>query len=233
MLEWISFGAGTEVTANIGAATRPLITFTNATSGQVVSSNIAVTFTSSATHANTIDHIGLHSNSTIANATALFGAASVTSKTLGVGDSLTIPSGNCTITMTGVFNNATCIDVLLDWIAGTSNAVAITSGRYVGLWNGDPASGGVEVTQNLTNSTTRTTMTFTNVSSGQVATSNISVNCVTSATNANTVDHISLHSNSLTTNSSAMLCSVAVTSKSLTIGDALSIPSGNCTITIS
>ena len=78
---------------------------------------------------------------------------------------------------------------------------------------------GQEVTANLTNSTTRTTMTFTNVTSGQVATSNIASNCVTSATHANTISYIALHSNNSTTNTSAILTSVAVTTKNITVGD--------------
>ena len=219
------FGAGVECTANIGAATRPLVTFTNATSGQIVSSNILVTFTSSATHANTIDHVGMHTNSTIANTSSLFGSAGVTTKNLGVGDSLTVPIGNCTVTMTGAFVNATCIDVLLDWLVGTANTPAIGT-RYVSLWNG-----ATEVTANLTGSATRQAITFGNVSSGQVAISNIVVNCVTSATNANTVDSIGIHT--ATTGTGNMLVNAAVTSKSLTVGDALSIPIGNVTITIS
>jgi hypothetical protein len=219
------FGAGTDVSANIGMGSRSLVTFTNATSGQIVSSNILVTFTSSATHANTIDHVGMHTNSTIANTTSLFGSAGVTTKNLGVGDSLTVPIGNCTVSMTGAFVNATCIDVLLDWLVGTANTPAIGT-RYVSLW-----SGATEVTANLTGSATRQAITFGNVSSGQVATSNIVVNCVTSATNANTVDSIGIHT--ATTGTGNMLVNAAVTSKSLTVGDALSIPISNVQITLS
>jgi len=90
-------GAGSEVTTTVtGSATRPSISFATAASG-VGTSNATVTFTSSASAGATVNYIALHSAST--GTGNILASVAVTSKTVTTGDSLSIVSGNATVSI--------------------------------------------------------------------------------------------------------------------------------------
>jgi|SRR5208282_5408267 len=126
------------------------------------------------------------------------------------------------------FVYTTCSNVMLNWMTGNNNPAAIGT-RYVSIWNGDPQGAGSEVTNTVTGSSTRPSMAFAAAASGSAA-SNATTTFTASAAGAATVDHVALHSAS--TGTGNILASAAVTSKSISIGDALSITSGNCTVSI-
>ena len=111
--------------------------------------------------------------------------------------------------------------------AGTANA------RFISTWTGDPQGAGVECTGTVTGGVVRPTITFAAYTTNQSISSNAVCTITASAAAGNTVNYVGIHSNSSTTNATSLLASVAVTSKTLGVGDALSIPVGNCTISIS
>jgi hypothetical protein len=136
------------------------------------------------------------------------------------------------------FTNTNSIGYLLNNIGGTiATAVfaggSTANGRFVSVWTGDPQGAGVECTGSITGGVTRPTITFAAYTTGQSIASNNTCTITSSAAAANTVTYIGLHSNSSTTNATSLMASVAVTSKTLGVGDALSIPVGNCSLSIS
>lgn len=89
-------GAGSEVINTItGSSTRPSISFA-AASGGSASSNATVTFTTNAAGSATVDHVALM---TAATGGSVMASTSVTSKSLTAGDSLSITSGNATVSI--------------------------------------------------------------------------------------------------------------------------------------
>lgn len=92
-------GAGVENIATItGSATRPGITASMAAAaGGTGASNADITFTLSAAGAGTVDFVAIMSAAT---AGTVLASTAVTSKSVGIGDSLKILSGNLTVAIT-------------------------------------------------------------------------------------------------------------------------------------
>lgn len=105
----------------------------------------------------------------------------------------------------------------------TSLAVAQV---YVKLHTGDPGENG---TSNVAGETTRKAASF-GAASGGVCTSDADVNW-TSVSTAETISHVSFWDAS--TNGNCLGSGALTASKTVAVGDTLSIPSGSLTLTIS
>lgn len=120
---------------------------------------------------------------------------------------------------------------MIDWLTGRATP-ATAAARYLSIWNGDPQGAGTEVTATITGTATRISITTTSMSaaSSGASSSNAVITITSSAVGAETVNYIALHTTS--TGTGAVMASAAVTSKSITVGDALTIPNGSLTVSI-
>lgn len=113
----------------------------------------------------------------------------------------------------------------------TGKATYTTANAFVTTYNGDPQGAGSENISTITGSATRPgiTASMAAAASGSAA-SNADITFTSSAAGAATVDFIAIMS---AATGGSVLASVAVTSKSVGIGDSLKILSGNLTFSIS
>lgn len=124
---------------------------------------------------------------------------------------------------------ATAINEMLDWLTGVNDPPA-TATRYITTFSGDPQGAGSENISTLTGSSNRIDMTtaMAAASSGSAA-SDTDIVYTASANGAVTVDYVAVYDAQTAGN---LLASTAVTSKSVAIGDGLSILSGDLTFAI-
>lgn len=89
-----------QMTAMTGSANRiaiaPATYFTSAASASSIANTATITFTASSSGAATVNQVALYDTITAGNQ---YSIATVTSKTLATGDSLTIPVGSLTFTV--------------------------------------------------------------------------------------------------------------------------------------
>ena len=118
---------------------------------------------------------------------------------------------------------------MIDWLTGVASPVA-TGTRYLTTFNGDPQGAGTENISTLTGSANRIAITANMAAAAAAAASNTGIITITaSAVGAATVDFVAIY-DAITGGN--LLASTAVTSKSVGIGDSLSILTGNLDITI-
>jgi hypothetical protein len=124
---------------------------------------------------------------------------------------------------------ATVRNTMLDWLTGKSTPATVAT-RYITTYNGDPQGGGAENISTITGSANRIDMTtaMAAASSGS-AVSNADITFTSSASAGATVDYIAVFS---AITGGTVYASAAVTSKTLTTGDSLKIPSGSLTFSI-
>lgn len=113
-------------------------------------------------------------------------------------------------------------DKLLNWIKGTAFGTAPTT-VYASLWNGDPDSGGTEVTGSI--SLTRQAITWGAVASRAMSNS-ADINFGTSTGSA-TVTFVAVHD---AVSAGNEICKKAITSTAITNGLVVKILSGNLTL---
>lgn len=124
---------------------------------------------------------------------------------------------------------ATAIDEMIDWLTGVNDPPA-TGTRYLTTYNGDPQGAGTENINTLNGSPNRIAITSSMAaSSGGTGSSDTDIVISASAAGAVTVDYVALFDAQTGGN---LLASTSVTSKSIGIGDSLSVPSGNLSFTI-
>jgi len=119
-------------------------------------------------------------------------------------------------------------NIMINWMTAQATPAA-TATRYITIYNGDPQGTGTEVISTVTGSSTRPSITFAAASGGS-ASSNATVTFTTNAAGGATVDHVAIMTAATSGN---IMASAAVTSKTITAGDSLSIASGNATVQIS
>lgn len=113
-------------------------------------------------------------------------------------------------------------DALLNWIK-SSAFPSDPANVYASLWNGDPDSGGTEVTQSI--NLTRQAITFGSVSARAITTTgDISFG---TANNTGTVTYVAIFDSSTAGN---QICKKSVGSTSITNGLAVKILTGNLTL---
>lgn len=126
------------------------------------------------------------------------------------------------------FTNA-AINPMLNWLTGNANPAAVAT-RYITVFNGDPTSGGTEVINTITGSANRQNMTTAMAAaSGGSAASNALITFTTSAVAGATVNYVAEY-DAITAGN--LLAYTPVTSKTVAIGDGLSILTGNLTFSI-
>ena len=120
-------------------------------------------------------------------------------------------------------------NAMLEWLVGNTTPAAVAT-RYITTFLGDPQGAGVENINTLTGSSNRINMTTAmgTASAGAIA-SDTNISFTASASGAATVNFVAVY-DAITGGN--LLASVAVTSKSVAIGDSLSILSGNLTFGI-
>lgn len=116
------------------------------------------------------------------------------------------------------------INEMLDWLTGVASPVA-TGTRYLTTFNGDPQGAGSENISTITGSANRIAITadMAAASSG-AATNDADITITASAAGAATVDYVAIY-DAITGGN--LLASTAVTSKSVGVGDSLSVLTGN------
>jgi hypothetical protein len=124
---------------------------------------------------------------------------------------------------------ATVRDTMLDWLTGKTTPAAVAT-RYITTYNGDPQGAGSENIATLTGSSNRINLTtaMAAASSGS-AVSNADITFTASASGGATVDYVAIYS---AITGGTLYASASVTSKTLSIGDSLKIPSGSLTLNI-
>lgn len=116
------------------------------------------------------------------------------------------------------------INEMLDWLTGVASPAA-TGTRYLTTFNGDPQGAGTENINTITGSANRITITADMAAaSGGAATNDADITITASAVGAATVDYVAIY-DAITAGN--LLASTAVTSKSVGIGDSLSVLTGN------
>ncbi len=130
----------------------------------------------------------------------------------------------------GVLLNGSVVDPFLDWLVGNAS-MAATGTRYVTVFDGNPQGAGSEVINTLTGSSNRIDLTaaMDDASGGSVA-NDTQITFTSSAVGAADVDFVAIY-DAITGGN--LLASVAVTAKSIAIGDGLRIAIGNLTIEVS
>jgi len=120
-------------------------------------------------------------------------------------------------------------NAMLDWLVGNTTPAAVAT-RYITTYNGDPQGAGSENISTLTGSANRINMTtaMAAAASGSAA-SDTDIVFTASASGSVTVDYVAVF-DAITGGN--LLASAAVTSKSVGVGDSLSILSGNLTFSI-
>lgn len=118
---------------------------------------------------------------------------------------------------------------MIDWLTGLTTPAAVGD-RYITTFNGDPQGAGSENISTLTGSANRQIITskMAAAASGSGA-SNADIQFTASAVGAATVDFVAIYS---AITGGTLMGSAAVTSKSVGIGDSLTILSGALTVAI-
>jgi hypothetical protein len=118
---------------------------------------------------------------------------------------------------------------MIDWLTGKTTPAAVAT-RYITTYNGDPQGGGTENINTITGSANRQAITATmNAASAGAAASASDITFTASAVGAATVNFVAMMS---AITGGSVMASVAVTPKSVGIGDSLRILAGNLTVTI-
>lgn len=124
---------------------------------------------------------------------------------------------------------ATAINEMLDWLDGVADPPTVGT-RYITTFNGDPQGAGSENINTITGSSNRVAITANMaVASGGSAVSNGDITITASAVGSATVDYVAIYDAQTAGN---LLASTAVTSKSVSPGDSLTILSGDLSFTI-
>lgn len=124
---------------------------------------------------------------------------------------------------------STAINAMLNWLTGNANPAAVAT-RYITVFNGDPTAGGTEVISTLTGSANRINMTAAMAAAAAgVAASNALITFTNSAVGGATVNYVAEY-DAITGGN--LLAYTPVTSKTVAIGDGLSILAGNLTFAI-
>jgi hypothetical protein len=120
-------------------------------------------------------------------------------------------------------------NTMLDWLTGVATPAAVAT-RYITTYNGNPQGAGTENISTLTGSPNRQAITakMDAAASGATA-SNADIVFTASAAGAATVDYVAIMS---AITGGSVMTSAAVTSKSVGIGDSLTILSGALTLAI-
>lgn len=142
----VSGTGGTEVTATVCAGRIAMTSAMATSSGGAGSSTSSsdITWSTSATGSATVNYIAAFDAATSGN---MIWFASVTSNTIYSGNLVKIAAGNLTVT-SGTNLSGYSMDYLVNWMTGVSSFPA-TGTRYYSLWNGNPTSGGTEVTSTI------------------------------------------------------------------------------------
>jgi hypothetical protein len=118
---------------------------------------------------------------------------------------------------------------MLDWFTGKTTPAAVAN-RYITTFNGDPQGAGSENINTITGSANRQIITTKMAAAaGGSAASNADIVFTAAAVGAATVDFVAVY-DAITGGN--LMGSAAVSSKSVGIGDSLSILSGNLTVAI-
>jgi hypothetical protein len=124
---------------------------------------------------------------------------------------------------------ATSLNSMVDWFTGKTTPAAVAT-RYLTTYSGDPQGAGTENIATITGSANRIAITAAMAAAAAGSSSNTSILTITaSAVGAATVDFIAIKDALTAGNTTG---SVAVTSKSVGIGDSLTVQVGNLTISI-
>jgi hypothetical protein len=119
---------------------------------------------------------------------------------------------------------------MLDWGTGVANPAAVAT-RYITVFDGEPGAGGTEVINTITGSANRQDLTSNMAAAAAgVAASNADITFTANAVGAATVNWCAVYS---AITGGTLLAKAQVTPKAITIGDSLSILSGNATFGIS
>jgi hypothetical protein len=120
-------------------------------------------------------------------------------------------------------------NTMVDWLTGLTTPAAVGT-RYITTFNGDPQGAGSENISTLTGSANRIDMTTAMAAaSGGSGASDTDIVFTASAVGAATVDYVAVYS---AITGGTLMASAAVTSKSVGIGDSLTILSGDLTVAI-
>lgn len=119
---------------------------------------------------------------------------------------------------------ATAINAMLDWLDGVDDPPAVGT-RYLTTFNGDPQGAGSENISTITGSANRIAITADMAAAAAgAATNDADITITASAVGAATVDYVAIY-DAITAGN--LLASTQVTSKSVGIGDSLSVLAGN------
>lgn len=119
---------------------------------------------------------------------------------------------------------ATAINEMLDWLTGVDDPPAVAT-RYLTTFNGDPQGAGSENISTLTGSADRIAITADMAAAAAgAATNDADITITASADGAATVDYVAIY-DAITAGN--LLASTQVTSKSVGVGDSLSVLAGN------
>lgn len=125
---------------------------------------------------------------------------------------------------------ASTINAMLDWLIGETTPAAVAT-RYITTFNGNPQSGGTENISTLTGSANRINMTTAMApASAAVAANDTLITFTAAAAGAATVDYVAVYS--AITGGTLMASTQVAASKSVGIGDSLTIAIGALTFTI-
>lgn len=209
-------GSGGTATTGVNRAAVTLA----AASGGATSNSAEVDF-GTASASGTADYFGIWDASTAGN--LLCYGALTASKSINNGDPVTIAASALTVTLSGTFTTYTK-NLIIDWMRGT--AISTLSAIYQALFNGDPESGGSDVTSTI-RTAGRVAITLGTVTDGAV--SNSAATDFGNAAGAATITYLAVYDASTAGN---LLAKSTVTSKSVSIGDPVSIPIGDNDFTI-
>ncbi len=124
---------------------------------------------------------------------------------------------------------ATVRNTQVDWLTGKTTPAAVAT-RYITTFNGDPQGAGSENISTITGSANRQAITTSmGASASGTATSTADITFTNSATGGATVNFVAIY-DAITAGN--LMASVAVTSKTVAIGDSLKILSGQLTVGI-
>jgi len=126
----------------------------------------------------------------------------------------------------------TALNDAVDGFTGTADPTYFTnSTKYIAMFNGDPESGGTELTSTLTGASTRAAITSAmgSASSGS-ATNSSEIEIVSSASGGATIDYIAIYS---AATAGQLLGKDSVTSKAVSAGDGVKINASGLTISAS
>lgn len=119
---------------------------------------------------------------------------------------------------------ATAINAMLDWLDGVDDPPAVGT-RYLTTFNGDPQGAGSENISTITGSANRIAITADMAAAAAgAATNDADITITASAAGAATVDYVAIY-DAITAGN--LLASTQVTSKSVGVGDSLSVLTGN------